>query len=57
MGAVADHIGNITSIAEFNMWADPHAVDVVPASDLDVGSDDLMMEDVTLQVELLTREA
>jgi phage tail-like protein len=27
------------------------------ASDLDVGSDDLMQEDVTLQVELLTRES
>ena len=36
MGAVADHIGNITPVAEFNMWADPHAVDVVLASDLDV---------------------
>jgi purine nucleosidase len=29
MGAVADHIGNVTPAAEFNMWADPHAVDVV----------------------------
>ena len=36
MGAVADHVGNITPVAEFNMWADPHAVDVVLASDLDV---------------------
>lgn len=32
MGAVADHIGNITPVAEFNMWVDPHAVDVVLAS-------------------------
>lgn len=36
MGAVADHIGNVTPVAEFNMWADPHAVDVVLRSDLDV---------------------
>jgi len=36
MGAVADHVGNITPVAEFNMWADPHAVDVVLASDLKV---------------------
>lgn len=34
MGAVADHIGNVTPAAEFNMWADPHAVDVVLASGL-----------------------
>jgi purine nucleosidase len=32
MGAVADHIGNITPVAEFNMWVDPHAVAVVLAS-------------------------
>jgi len=36
MGAVADHIGNVTPVAEFNMWADPHAVEQVLASDLDV---------------------
>lgn len=29
MGAVADHIGNVTPVAEFNMWFDPEAVDVV----------------------------
>jgi purine nucleosidase len=29
MGAVADHIGNETPVAEFNMWVDPHAVAVV----------------------------
>jgi purine nucleosidase len=34
MGAVADHIGNVTPVAEFNMWADPHAVDVVLRSGL-----------------------
>jgi len=36
MGAVADHVGNITPVAEFNMWADPHAAEAVLASDLDV---------------------
>lgn len=34
MGAAADHVGNVTPAAEFNMWADPHAVDAVLASDL-----------------------
>src|SRR5262245_27319798 len=34
MGAVADHIGNSTPVAEYNMWADPHAVDVVLRSGL-----------------------
>jgi purine nucleosidase len=34
MGAVADHIGNINPVAEYNMWADPHAVDVVLKSGL-----------------------
>ena len=36
MGAVADHVGNVTPVAEFNMWADPHAVDAVLQSGLDV---------------------
>jgi purine nucleosidase len=36
MGAVADHIGNITPVAEFNIWADPHALHSVLASDLEV---------------------
>jgi len=34
MGAVADHIGNQTPVAEFNMWVDPHAVAVVLQSGL-----------------------
>jgi purine nucleosidase len=34
MGAVADHIGNVTPVAEFNMWADPHAVALVLESGL-----------------------
>jgi len=29
MGAVSDHIGNVTQVAEFNMWVDPEAVDIV----------------------------
>ena len=29
MGAVADHVGNQTPVAEFNMWVDPHSVDEV----------------------------
>lgn len=32
MGAAADHIGNVTPVAEFNMWCDPHAVEVVLGS-------------------------
>jgi purine nucleosidase len=36
MGAVADHVGNVTPVAEFNMWADPHAADAVLRSGLDV---------------------
>jgi len=34
MGAVADHIGNQSPVAEFNMWVDPHAVEVVLESRL-----------------------
>ena len=34
MGAAADHVGNVTPVAEFNMWADPHAVDAVLRSGL-----------------------
>ena len=34
MGAVADHVGNVSPVAEFNMWADPHAVDAVLCSGL-----------------------
>ncbi len=34
MGAVADHVGNVSPVAEFNMWCDPHAVDAVLASGL-----------------------
>jgi purine nucleosidase len=34
MGAAADHIGNVTPVAEFNMWVDPEAVDVVLRSEL-----------------------
>jgi purine nucleosidase len=34
MGAVADHVGNHTPVAEFNMWVDPHAVGVVLQSGL-----------------------
>jgi purine nucleosidase len=35
MGAVADHVGNQTPVAEFNIWVDPHAAAVV----LDAGFD------------------
>jgi purine nucleosidase len=34
MGAAADHIGNVSPVAEFNMWADPHAVELVLDSGL-----------------------
>ena len=36
MGAAADHIGNMNPVAEFNMWADPHAVDVVLRSGMPI---------------------
>ena len=36
MGAVADHIGNVTQVAEFNMWVDPEAVDIVLKSGMHV---------------------
>lgn len=36
MGAVADHIGNMNPVAEYNMWADPHAVEVVLAAGLPI---------------------
>ncbi len=36
MGAAADHVGNVTPAAEFNMWADPHAVAAVLSSGLDL---------------------
>jgi inosine-uridine nucleoside N-ribohydrolase len=34
MGAVADHMGNHSPVAEFNMWVDPHAVAVVLQAEL-----------------------
>ena len=36
MGAVADHVGNVNPVAEYNMWADPHAVDVVLGAGLPI---------------------
>ena len=36
MGAAADHIGNVTPVAEFNMWVDPEAVDVVLQSGMNL---------------------
>ena len=36
MGAVADHIGNVTPVAEFNMWVDPEAVEVVLLSGMNL---------------------
>ncbi len=36
MGAVSDHIGNMNAVAEYNMWADPHAVEIVLAAALPV---------------------
>ena len=34
MGAVADHLGNQSPVAEFNIWVDPHAAAVVLDSGL-----------------------
>ena len=36
MGAAADHVGNVNPVAEFNMWVDPHAVQVVLDSGLNL---------------------
>lgn len=36
MGAAADHIGNVTPVAEFNIWCDPHAAEVVLASGMNL---------------------
>jgi purine nucleosidase len=36
MGAAADHVGNMNPVAEYNMWADPHAVDLVLAAGLPI---------------------
>lgn len=36
MGAAADHIGNVSPVAEFNMWCDPHAVEIVLASEMNL---------------------
>ena len=36
MGGVADHIGNVTPVAEFNMWVDPESVEVVLLSGMNL---------------------
>lgn len=36
MGAVADHVGNMNPVAEYNMWADPHAVEIVLDANLPI---------------------
>ncbi len=53
MGAVADHIGNVTPAAEYNMWADPHAVAAVLASDLTI---EFVGWDISRQYAVITPE-
>jgi purine nucleosidase len=36
MGGVSDGIGNMTEVAEFNIWVDPEAADIVFASGMEI---------------------